>query len=185
MTLIRASVRFLSVINHWLANAGVVLASLFIATMTIVVIAGIVFRYVLNNSLTWVEDVSLIMMVTTAFIVAPYALRTGGNVAIEILISALPQRPARVVKFIIYALVFWVLYRYFFESLVLIERGWSIKVNTLPMQWAWCYMILPVVFAALALGVVERLLRELHGIISGECTLDLVFVDGSDHENES
>jgi len=173
MNQLAALVKPLSLVNRFIATAGVFLASCFIAMMTCVVIAGVFFRYVLNDSITWVEDVSLILMVTMAFIIAPYALRTGGNVAIELIVSKLPTLFQRVIRLIIYSAVLWVLYRYLFESFALVERGWNIRVNTLPIQWAWCYMIIPIVFIALIAGTVELILRELHGIGTGNSDLDL------------
>jgi len=68
-------------------RTGVLIAASFVAVMTVSVMLGVFFRYVLNDSLTWVEDVSLILMVTTAFLVATYAYRTGANVAIELLVD--------------------------------------------------------------------------------------------------
>ena len=89
------------------------------------------------------------------------------------LIKKFPIILQRLTRILIFTAVLWVLYRYFFESLVLVERGWSIRVNTLPIQWAWCYMIIPVVFICLISGVIELILRELHGLLSGNTAMDL------------
>ena len=85
----------LGALNRRLSGVGVALASALVAVMTVIVILGVFFRYVLNDSITWVEDVALIMMVTTAFIVAPYAYRSGSNVAIELFTSPLPAVAVR------------------------------------------------------------------------------------------
>lgn len=180
MGALEAIINMVSPMNRLVSRAGVFVASCFVAMMTCVVIAGVFFRYVLNDSITWVEDVSLILMVTMAFIVAPHALRTGGNIAIELVVNKLPLYFQRVIRLVIFSAVLWVLYRYFFESLVLVERGWNIRVNTLPIQWAWCYMIIPVVFGALIIGVIELILRQVHGLLSGSEKMDLV--DGTSAE---
>lgn len=169
----RAFIEHLGRLNHGIGRAGVLLSAGFIALMTVIVITGVFFRYVLNNSLSWVEDVSLILMVTTAFLVAPYAYRAGGNVAIEILIEMLPERMLRFVRIVINVLVLWIIYRYFFESLALVERGWAIRVNTVPIAWAWPYMAVPVALLAMALAGVELILRDLWALLGGERSLDL------------
>ncbi len=169
----RALVAFLATFNDRIGRAGVVAASCFIALMTVIVIAGVFFRYVLNNSISWVEDVSLILMVTTAFLVAPFAYRTGGNVAIEFVIDHLPKVMLRSLRILINILILWIIYRYFFESVNLVARGWSIRVNTVPIAWAWPYMAVPVAFAAMALVGFELILRDLWGLMSGSSELDL------------
>jgi|GEM_PF-1967426 len=174
MKTIKHLIKALAVVNRFVSESGVFIASLFIGIMTVVVITGVFFRYVLNDSITWVEDVSLILMVTTAFIIAPYAVRNSGNVAIEFFINLFPTTLERYFRLIIYSLVLWIIYRYFFESLVLVDRGWSIRVNTLPFQWAWCYMVIPVVFVALASAVIETMLRDIHGLIAGNNEMDLI-----------
>jgi TRAP-type C4-dicarboxylate transport system permease small subunit len=173
MNALAALARGLGRINSLAGTAGVRAGSAMIAIMTLLVIAGVFFRYVLNNSLTWVEDVSLILMVTTAFLIAPYAYRTGGNVAIEMFVESLPRLATRALRIFINLLVLWLIYRYFFESLKLVERGWGIRVNTVPIPWAIPYLVVPVSFAALALVAVELLARDIFGLVRRSDELDL------------
>ncbi|MFZ1814349.1 MAG: TRAP transporter small permease subunit [Rhizobiaceae bacterium] len=163
----------LGALNRASGKAGVFTGSVLIVIMTVLVILGVFFRYVLNNSLTWVEDVALIMMVTTAFLIAPFAYRNGANVAIEMVISALPQAAVRLLRLIINLLVLWVIYRYFFESLKLVERGWGIRVNTVPIPWAIPYLIVPVAFASMALVAIELIARDIWALAFGSNTADL------------
>ena len=169
----RASIEALGRLNALVGRSGVLVASLLLIVMTSVVVVGVFFRYVLNNSITWVEDVSLIMMVTLAFLVAPYAYRSGANVAIEIVTAALPKTVLRVLRIVINILVLWIIYRYFFESLALVERGWSIRVNTVPIPWAIPYMMVPVALFAMALAGAELILRDLWGLVMRSTNADL------------
>ena len=169
----RALIEFLGRINGNIGRAGVFASACFIALMTLFVIAGVFFRYVLNNSLSWVEDVSLILMVTTAFLVAPFAYRSGGNVAIEMLVEMLPHKLLRAMRIVINILVLWIIYRYFFESLQLVQRGFAIRVNTVPLAWAWPYMAVPVAFLAMVLVGFELILRDLWALLGGSSALDL------------
>ena len=163
----------LGTLNIAIGRVGVVIGAVLVGGMTLAVIAGVFFRYVLNNSLTFVEDVSLIMMVTTAFLIAPYAYRTGGNVAIEMLVEALPRMVTRLIRIAINLLILWIVYRYFFESLKLVERGWGIRVNTVPIPWAIPYLVVPASFVAMALVGVELLIRDVWGLANRSDRLDL------------
>ncbi|MCB2104924.1 MAG: TRAP transporter small permease subunit [Rhodobacteraceae bacterium] len=168
-----AALDTLGAFNRGIGAAGVFAASALIALMTVFVILGVFFRYVLNDSLTWVEDVALILMVTTAFIVAPHAFRSGANVAIELFTTPLPATAVRVLRLVINMLILWIVYRYFFESLALVNRGWGIRVNTVPIAWAWPYMIVPVAFAAMALVAVELIGRDIWALLMRSKAADL------------
>ncbi|MDN2566788.1 TRAP transporter small permease subunit [Aquibium sp. A9E412] len=169
----RAAIEGFGRVNAIIGRVGVVAGAGLIALMTVVVVVGVFFRYVLNNSISWVEDVSLIMMVSTAFLVAPFAYRTGANVAIEMLTAQLPQLALRVLRIAINVMVLWILYRHFFESLLLVERGWAIRVNTVPVAWAWPYMVVPVAFVGMALIGFELILRDLWALMARSPALDL------------
>jgi TRAP-type C4-dicarboxylate transport system permease small subunit len=177
-----AFLELLGTVNRRAGAVGVFVASLLIALMTAIVILGVFFRYVLNDSISWVEDVALIMMVSTAFIVAPYAYRSGSNVAIELFTSPLPAMAIRVLRVIINMLILWIIYRYFFESLALVSRGWGIRVNTVPIAWAWPYMIVPVAFFAMALVAVELTGRDIWAIINRSDAADLPHVTPAEPE---
>jgi len=62
----------------------------------------------------------------------------------------------------------------------LIERGWSIKVNTLPFAWAWCYMILPLCFFAMILVAIELLMRDCYALAYNDSSIDLIKHDDID-----
>jgi len=169
-------------VNRGIGEVGVWLASALIALMTAIVILGVFFRYVLNDSISWVEDVALIMMVSTAFIIAPYAYRSGANVAIELVVSKLPAVLVRGLRVAINMLVLWIVYRYFFESLTLVQRGWGIRVNTVPIAWAWPYMIVPLAFVAMALVGIELIGRDIWAILNRSTAADLPHVTPSEPE---
>lgn len=160
-------------LNALIGLAGVIISAAFIAAMTLIVITGVVFRYGLGSSITWVEDVSLIMMVSVAFLVAPWGYRNGANVAIDMLVSLFPQAVVRLVRLALNLLVLWVIWRLFGESLALVKRGWGIRVNTVPIPWAWPYMLVPGCFVAMALAGIELILRDLHALATGSRAADL------------
>ncbi len=172
----------LGLFNQMAGKVSIFIASCFIGLMTLFVITGVFFRYVLNNSLPWVEDVSLIMMVTTAFLVAPFAYRSGANVAIEILVEAFPRPVLRVIRMVINLMILWIIYRYFFESLQLVTRGWGIRVNTVPIPWAIPYLIVPVAFIEMALVAIELIARDLWGLINRSDAADLPHIAPAEAE---
>ena len=173
MTATLAMLDRLGAFNRRIGEVGVWLAACLVVLMTLIVILGVFFRYVLNNSISWVEDVALIMMATTAFIIAPFALRSGANVAIEMFVAPLPRTLIRILRLVVDVLILWVVYRYFFESLDLVQRGWGIRVNTVPIPWAYPYMVLPLAFGALGLVAFELIARDLWALFFRSNEADL------------
>ena len=151
----------LGVCNAFVAEKGVLVASVFLLAMVVIVLAQVFFRYVLNDSLVWAEELAKAMMVWSAFLVAPQAMRTGANVSIEMLSDALPVRVRLFVKLIISAATLWVLTIFFQESMGLWQRGQAVTAASIPVQMSTFYTIVPVGFAALILVAIELILHDI------------------------
>jgi TRAP-type C4-dicarboxylate transport system permease small subunit len=154
--------------NAGLAWICVWLASALIGMMTIAVIAGVYFRYIVNDSIGWTEEVAILSAIWVAFLVAPYAYRTGGHVSIDMLPSLLPEAAARVLKIALHLMVLWLLWRFFWEALTYTQRGAFVRANTLPVQLSWFRSILPASIVMMALVGVELILREAAVLVTGD-----------------
>lgn len=151
----------LAPINRSVGMAGVKIAAVFLAIMVVVVLAQVLFRYILNDSLAWAEELAKAMMVWMAFLVAPLAMRSGANVSIEMLADALPIRLRIFLQLIIGAAVIWVLSLFLIESIGLWQRGLTVSAASLPVKMAFFYSIVPVGFIALQLVAIELFLRDM------------------------
>ncbi|HRK23712.1 MAG TPA: TRAP transporter small permease [Beijerinckiaceae bacterium] len=82
----------------WL-NAALVLA--ITALMVVLVVGNVFFRYVLNASLIWAEELSQYLMVWMVFLGAGLAFRQGRHVAVEMLQDALPGPTGRMLRWVV------------------------------------------------------------------------------------
>lgn len=80
---LQAIARPLGRVNQWVGKAAVMLAAALLAAMVVMVIAQVFFRYVLNDSLGWTEELAKYLMVWVACLVAPWAYRENLNVSIQ------------------------------------------------------------------------------------------------------
>lgn len=62
------------------------------AVMTTTVTAQVYYRYVLNDSIDWADEVSRLTFVWMIFLALPHGIRSGAHVGIDILVNALSQR---------------------------------------------------------------------------------------------
>ncbi len=132
-----------------------------LVAMTTIVLVQIVFRYVLNNSLIWTEEVSKTMMVWGAFLVAPWAYRNSANVSIQMFADELPTVLRRLLHLALNVLVVWIIVVFWSESFGMVDRGFSIRTASLPIQVGWFFVVIPVAFAAMFLVGIELLLRDV------------------------
>ena len=150
----------LAKINEAICAAARNLAGLLLVAMLLVVVLQIVFRYVLNDSLIWSEEIAKAMMVWTAFLVAPWAYRVGANVRIELFITEMPPLFKNLLTLALNLMVFWIIVVFFWESIGFWQRGLMVRADSLPIQVAWFYSIVPVVFSMMVLVGAEQLLRN-------------------------
>ena len=151
-------------INQKLAFVFRQLSWIFLALMTLFIVLQVFFRYVLNSSLSWSEDVSLLMMIWIAFACAPIAYRSGANVALDTFLQMLRGRIGYLVQLAIHILLMILLAVLLVEAIELIGRS-RIRANTLPIQMKYIYMIMPVSFVAMMLVGLELSLRCLMGVL--------------------
>jgi TRAP-type C4-dicarboxylate transport system permease small subunit len=68
--------------------------------MALVVLLGVFTRYVLNDSLAWIEELARFSMIWLSWVGGGLALRRGAHIAVEFLTDALPPGLRSVVVFI-------------------------------------------------------------------------------------
>jgi TRAP-type C4-dicarboxylate transport system permease small subunit len=68
--------------------------------MALVVLLGVFTRYVLNDSLAWIEELARFSMIWLSWVGGGLALRRGAHIAVEFLTDALPPQARSVVVFL-------------------------------------------------------------------------------------
>ena len=135
--------------------------------IAVIVAAGVFWRYVLNDSLTWSEELAKFFMVWLVFVGAPIALRVGDHVAIHIFPDALPSRLRSILMVFISLLIVWFCYILTIESS---SFAWNARTQVLiaigDFSMLWIFASIP--FGAIAMLMVssqqtlEHLQNALH-----------------------
>jgi TRAP-type C4-dicarboxylate transport system permease small subunit len=155
----------LSAVNSVVCRLFKYLAGFLMFGMLLVVFLQVVFRYVLNDSLGWTEEISKTLMVWMAFLVAPASYMAGANVSITIFIDALPAFSARLLSVVLNCLVLWIATVLFYYSFGFVERGMYSIAASLPLKTAWFYLVVPITLGVLILVSMEQLLRDILKLI--------------------
>lgn len=172
----RRALTRLAKVNERIFAAAKNLAGLLLMTMVIIVIVQIFFRYVLNDSLIWTEELAKTLMVWTAFLVAPWAYRAGATVRIEIFVDELPRVFRGSLELVLNLLILWIVAVFFWESFGFWQRGLFVRADSLPIQVAWFYSVVPVAFLLLMLAGIELLLRNFLSLIHPDDDFEIAHV---------
>lgn len=148
-------------LNFHIARGAKYLAGFLLALMVIMILAQVFFRYVLNDSLTWTEELSKFAMVWIACLVSPYAYREHLNVSIDMFHEALPALPRRIAEIIITLLVLLISAIFFMQSMSFVAGGTTITAASVAIKLWIFYLCMPFAFGSLFLVGIERLIQQL------------------------
>jgi TRAP-type C4-dicarboxylate transport system permease small subunit len=149
-----------------LFNALAVAAALTLLAMVVMVTADIVLRNLTRSGFPWANEISEYALYVITLLTAPWLLRRGQHVRIDLLLSVVPPRVAWLMEAagdVIGFLVCMVMVRYGFHMAADSFRVGSITIKNLAFPEWWLLWPLPLCFALLAFEFAFRLHRLLTG----------------------
>jgi TRAP-type C4-dicarboxylate transport system permease small subunit len=130
---VQAAVDGLDLGSRWVIIAA-------FAVMVVVVSLQVLFRYFLNFSLDWADEVGRLTFVWTAFLGVPHGVKIGAHVGIDFVAKLLPPAPlAWLFRFCcvacaaLTAVVAW-------QSLVMARETWDQLMPVLDFSTGWFYV---------------------------------------------
>lgn len=147
--------------NYAVASVAKNLAGGLLALMLGMILMQVFFRYVLNDSLAWTEELAKFAMVWVACLVAPWAYREHLNVSIQMFADALPAILRRLTELMITLLVIVICGIFFLQSLEFWQTGLSINASSVPVKLAYFYSCAPFAFGSICLVGLEKLIEQL------------------------
>lgn len=149
-----------------LLDALAVLAALTLLVMVVLVTADIMLRNLTRTGFPWANEVSEYALYGMTLLTAPWLLRRGQHVRIDLLLSVLPARAAwlmEAVGDVIGFLVCVAMVRYGAHMAADSFRIGSLTIKNLVFPEWWLLAPLPIAFALLAVEFVFRFERLWRG----------------------
>jgi TRAP-type C4-dicarboxylate transport system permease small subunit len=149
-----------------LFDALAVAAALTLLVMVALVTADILLRNMTRTGFPWANEVSEYALYAMTLLTAPWLLRRGQHVRIDLLLSVAPPRVAWLMEAagdVIGFLVCIVMVRYGFHMAADSFRLGSLTIKNLVFAEWWLLAPLPLLFALIAAEFVFRLHRLLTG----------------------
>ncbi|MGI6030031.1 MAG: TRAP transporter small permease [Eubacteriales bacterium] len=94
---------------RYLYNVDYAIAGVCLMALIFFTIFGVVMRYVMNDPLTWLEEIQFILVVQVAFWGASAGCKNNEHIAIEVIVEMLPAKIQKVFEWIIGIVVLLIL----------------------------------------------------------------------------
>lgn len=127
-------------------------------------LAGVVFlqfftRYVLNDSMSWTEEIARYLLIWVTFVGGAIAIRRGTHIGVEVMLHFLPPGPVKIFRFVIDIITVGFLALLCWFALLITERMQiqTMMVIDVPMS---------VVYAGVACGCFLMLYRSLRAFLA-------------------
>ncbi len=157
--------------DNWLLRFNRWLLILMLAAMSLMVFANVALRFLTDESILWVEEVSRYLMIWLTFLGAGLVLRYGGHIGIDTLQDSLPRHAAKV-----RAIVFVLLLGFFIFMVWIGTRyamlTWNQITPVMQIPVGIVYLAMPIGFALL---IVHLLLMARPFITKREFIVDAEF----------
>jgi TRAP-type C4-dicarboxylate transport system permease small subunit len=147
--------RFLEMIS------GGVCVACFVA-MTLVVLIGVFFRYVLNDPFMWTEEAARYLQVWMGFVAVSIALKRDKHIKVDVLSSLAPAWLAAMAGFVVDIIIGLFM-------IILLKQGYLMTVDTLahastlPISMVWILAAVPV---AAGLSLIHLLVKIINKILN-------------------
>lgn len=125
----------LSRVNDLLLGIGRIIGVFAIATMVVVILVQVYFRYVLGNALPWPDEAARFCMLWMTGLMAPTAFRTGSFVAIDTIEALIPNIATKILQLLLLLVSLAVL-------LIALQIGWK-EVNGFGGRFATASLYVP------------------------------------------
>lgn len=135
--MLRTALARLDLASRWLIIAA-------FAVMVVVVALQVLFRYFLNLSLDWADEVGRLSFVWTAFLGVPHGVKIGAHVGIDFVAKLMPPAPLAWVFRASCAACAALMGIVAWQSVVIAGETWDQLMPVLDFSTGWFYVAIAV-----------------------------------------
>ena len=135
-----------------------------VAVIAVVMMCAVFWRYGLDNSIPWSEEISKYLMVWLAFLGAPVALRHANHINIDLLMKIFPPRGEQFFHLIINLIIIGTMGIVFVKGIQFAQLGARQVASSVQISMLYMYIAVPVGSALTCLVALEHALRGLIGM---------------------
>jgi len=157
-------ISILAKINKTLNQIAEKLLIIFLLANVTFVFMEVIFRYVFNSPLGWTYEVTVYLMVWSAFLGSSIVSRKREHISVDSLVNKLPFKYRKIVNVISNLLVLYFLYFIITSGLDMIEMTSGARSPSLRIPMIWVYSSIPIGFGLIVLQTLEIIFKDLFEI---------------------
>lgn len=150
--------KFIKRPNDFLFQMLVVIASLSLAVLCLIVIYGVVMRYVFNDAPDFVEPIALLLVIVIAMFGAALKVREGGHIGLDSLVKKLSPKGQLIAEGFQHVCLITLAVAIFFGCLQMAETTIDDRIPILGLPEALRYLIPIIASVCMAMFSLEHLL---------------------------
>ncbi|ALE58810.1 TRAP-type C4-dicarboxylate transport system permease small subunit [Paraburkholderia sp. GV068] len=150
--------RFMKRPNDFLFRTLTVIASVSLAALSLLVIYGVVMRYVFSDAPDFVEPIALLLVIVIAMFGAALKVREGGHIGLDSLVKSLPVKGQLIAHVFQHLCLIALAVAIFFGSLEMAETTRHDHIPILGLPEALRYLIPVIASVCIASFSIENLL---------------------------
>ncbi len=151
-----------------MTEAAKLLLGLFIAAIVLITLAAVWQRYVMDNPLSWVEQVSNMFFIWVVFIGAAVLYRQNLHIGVDAFLMALNEKNRALWKWVIEVLNMTFIAILFVYSLKLTIQVMDNTNGALEISPAWYYVSAPISCVMMMLYFIEKIVDPRRRLPEGE-----------------
>ncbi|MFD1880914.1 TRAP transporter small permease [Paracoccus pacificus] len=153
---------FWSFLDRFESHVCRILLAVFVTLLFVQIVA----RQIFGFSITWIEELSVILFVWFAYFGASYAARMAAHNRVTFHLNMMPRKQARIIEAIGDA--FWIAFNVVFiwYAIEFISRLKPfVKAQTLGWEMRYVYMALPIAFTLMTIRIIQvNYLKLVRGV---------------------
>lgn len=150
--------RLLRLIWNYAAETVVVIL---MALMVITLAVQVLFRYVLDNPLSWSEELARYAFVWITFLGAAVAYRHRGHIVVDMMLHLIPVQMRAALAWVVEILVAVTLVVLVRDGLRMVETTSNVRATMLQIPMSYIYAAIPVSAALMLVYQVEWVVKRL------------------------
>ena len=157
-------------ISEFLAWITIKIVILLTGLMTLTVLVGVFFRYVLGNPLGWTEALARYTMIWAALLAVSPCIKDQEHVGLEIIVRKLPAKFAKIFNLITGLLIVFFLFEITRRGIDMAISGLGQRSLSLGITMFWPLMSVPV---SSALALIQQILHMISTLDPDADTQDI------------
>ena len=127
--------------------------------LTLILITSVFFRFVLNDSITWVDETSALLLVCLMLAVAPIGFHEKIHISVDIVVKSLPTNLKKLALVIIngFSIILFGVIGYF--GVFMVKNDFSTQMSSIPVVQGWFTIFLPIASCFVILICLNNILQ--------------------------